>query len=63
MTVAYKPGERVVVVPEMSGDGWVWVGKFVRVSCKSFDGWINAGYVEDEISETFKGRNKSFDTK
>ena len=31
MTVAYKPGERVVVVPEMSGDGWVLVGKFVRV--------------------------------
>lgn len=31
MIVVYKFGERVVVVFEMSGDGWVWVGKFVRV--------------------------------
>jgi hypothetical protein len=39
------------------------VGKLVMVSGKSFDGWINAGYIEDEISEILKGRNKSFDTK
>lgn len=31
VTVAYKSGGRVGVVSEMSGDGWVWVRKFVRV--------------------------------
>lgn len=46
VTVAYKSGERVVVVPEMNGDGWVGVRKAVRVDVSLTETEVLSG-IED----------------
>lgn len=53
-----------LISPLNGNHGWeVKVGDYGALDKEVINVLLNAGYTENEINETFKGRNKSFDTK